>query len=96
VPCVQVSTLTQLQELTLESADYDSGYAPLAALRSLRALRMECMWCVPANLSQLTWLESFTRGPSPPPNETDVEPEWLGRTKGIPPSCWRPCRSSPA
>ena len=33
---------------------------------------------VPANLSQLTWLESFTRGPSPPPNETDVEPEWLG------------------
>jgi hypothetical protein len=33
---------------------------------------------VPANLSQLTWLESFTWGASPPPIETNVQPAWFG------------------
>ena len=59
--CVQVAALTNLRQLTLNFADYGSdGYAPLTALRSLRGLWLANVCWLPANLSQLTWLESLT------------------------------------
>ena len=58
--CLQVAALTNLRQLGLEDGGYASdGYAPLAALRSLRGLWLESVR-LPANLSQLTWLESLT------------------------------------
>ena len=54
-----MAALTNLRQLHLAFADYGSdGYAPLAALRSLRGLGLDSVK-LPANLWQLTWLESL-------------------------------------
>jgi hypothetical protein len=58
---MQIAALTNLRHLTLSDFEYDSdAFALLSALPSLRRLRLQGGNNLPANLSQLTWLESLT------------------------------------
>lgn len=58
---MKVATVTNLQQLRLEEVQYQGdGYAPLAGLRSLRLLALRDHFCIPDNLSQLTWLEALS------------------------------------
>lgn len=58
---LQVAALTRLQQLTLQDAQFESsGHAALAALHSLRHLRLDGCFSLPSNLSELTWLEAFS------------------------------------
>ena len=56
---MQLSVLTNLQQLTISKGRCWGGYAPLLGLRSLRLIHLDSWLGVPNDISQLTWLETF-------------------------------------
>ena len=56
---MQLSVLTNLQQLTIHNGRSFGGYAPLLGLRSLRLIHLDSWLGVPNDISQLTWLETL-------------------------------------